>query len=427
MLTNKVVSLFKTKEISRKILFVIGIFIIFRIMAVIPLAEINQQALRLFMQDFEVLHIADLLAGGALFRFSIVMLALGPYITAVIGLQLLTLVSSKLKKMNEEEGEVGRQKFNQIGRILTVPIAMLQGFGMLSFLQGEGILLFANNLALFLGVLTVTAGAVFLMWLGELITEKGIGNGISLLIFAGIISMLGLAIRDLIRGWVPADIPIYILFLILGLIIVASVILINEARRNIPILYAKRMRGTRIHGGTSTYLPLAVNPAGVMPIIFAMTIFALPSMIAVFLRRFDNIRAVEIGTMIEAFFARPMVIIIFIFILVFLFTYFYTTVTFNPKKVSENLQKTGGYIPGIRPGKPTSNYLSFVLNRILVLGAIFLGVIAILPMAIGMFFEGLIPFHFLLGGTGILIVVSVILETMKQVKSQLQMRDYDTF
>ncbi len=427
MLTNKVVSLFKTKEISRKILFVIGIFIIFRIMAVIPLAEINQQALGLFMQDFEVLHIADLLAGGALFRFSIVMLALGPYITAVIGLQLLTLVSSKLKKMNEEEGEVGRQKFNQIGRILTVPIAMLQGFGMLSFLQGEGVLLFANNLALFLGVLTVTAGAVFLMWLGELITEKGIGNGISLLIFAGIISMLGFAIRDLIRGWVPADIPIYILFLILGLIIVASVILINEARRNIPILYAKRMRGTRIHGGTSTYLPLAVNPAGVMPIIFAMTIFALPSMIAVFLRRFDNIRAVEIGTMIEAFFARPMVIIIFIFILVFLFTYFYTTVTFNPKKVSENLQKTGGYIPGIRPGKPTSNYLSFVLNRILVLGAIFLGVIAILPMATGMFFEGLIPFHFLLGGTGILIVVSVILETMKQVKSQLQMRDYDTF
>jgi preprotein translocase subunit SecY len=430
MFTDKVVSLFKTREISKKILFVVAVFVIFRIMAVIPLAEINPVALEGFVREFQVLHLANLLAGGALFRFSIVMLALGPYIAAVIGLQLLTLIFPKLKKMYEEEGEIGRQKFNQIGRVLTVPVAAIHGFGMLSFLQREGVLIFETTVDLFLGVLIVVAGSILLMWLGELITEKGIGNGISLLIFAGIVSMIGPAIPDLAIDWTPADIPFHILLLILGLIIIAAVVIINEARRKIPVLYAKKMTGARMQAGASTYLPLAVNPAGVMPIIFAMTIFALPSVVVVFLKRFGGIRAADIGGMIERFFAQPIVMIIFIFILVFAFTYFYTIITFNPKRVSENLQKTGGYIPGIRPGKPTADYLSFVLNRILVLGAIFLSIIAIIPTVIGILFEGVvgvIPFHFLLGGTGILIVVSVILETMKQIKAQLQMRDYETF
>jgi preprotein translocase subunit SecY len=422
---NKIIQIFKISDLRNKILFIIGIFIIFRIMANIPIFAVDAERMREFLAGQQLFGFLDLFTGGALERFSLVMLGLGPYITAVIIMQLLTIISPALKSMYKEEGEAGRQKFNQYGRLLTVPFAGLQAFGMLALFQQQGIIDPLSPLMLFISILTIVASSLFLMWLGELITEKGLGNGISLLIFAGIIAMVPMLIRELLVGWETAMIPTYLLFLGVALLVIAFVVLINEGRRNIPVSYAKRVRGMKMYGGTSTYLPLNINPTGVIPIIFAMSVILLPGMIAGFFVGAEGITG-SIANIITNFFENPWIYSSLFFILIVLFTYFYASVTFEPKSIASNLQKMGGFIPGVRPGQSTADFINFILNRILLTGAISLGIVAVLPSIIAGV-TGIGVFEFLIGGTAVLISVSVVLETMRQIKAQLQMREYETF
>lgn len=424
---HRVIQIFKIRDLRNKILFVLGIFAIFRAMANIAIPGVDKGQLALFFRQFEVFRFANLLTGGALERVSIVMLGLGPYITATVILQLLTMIFPQLEQLYREEGEAGRQKFNQYGRILTVPLAMLQGYGMLTLFQRQKVIGHLSPLLLFTSILTIAAGALFLVWLGELISEKGIGEGVSLLIFAGIIADFPSNIRQMIITAKLQPIPFYsyLLFFGMALLILAGVVLINEARRNIPVSYAKRVRGMRMYGGASTYLPLNVNPAGVMPIIFALAILLFPGMIANFLTGVGGTTG-KIAQIVGNFFQNPWTHGILYFLLVFLFTYFYTAVTFDPKAISENLQKMGGFVPGIRPGSSTASFLSYILNRILPIGALFLGIIAISPTIVGGITK-VMAFQFLVGGTGLLIVVSVVLETVRQIKAQLEMREYESF
>lgn len=428
MRLKKFFQIFTIPDLRKKILFVLGVFVVFRIMANIPIPGIDLLRLKEFFSGNQMLGLLNIFTGGALSRLSIVMLGLGPYITSVIILQLLTMIFPRLEKLYKEEGEAGRQKVNQYGRILTVPLAALQGFAMLSLLQRQEVIGNLSPTLMATSILTIIASSVFLMWLGELISEKGIGNGISLLIFAGIIAGTPMSIYQsyVDLGGNPARTPSYILFFVIALVIIAGVVLINEGRRNIPVSYAKRIRGMKMYGGSSTYLPLNVNPAGVLPIIFALSLMIFPGMIAAFFAGAGNATLAGLATSVSNLFQNPWFYGIFYFILVFLFTYFYTAVTFDPKSISSNLQKMGGFIPGIRPGESTTKFLKYVLNRILFVGATFLGTIAILPSIIqGV--TGITAFQFLIGGTALLIVVSVILETMKQIKAQLRMREYETF
>jgi len=422
---DKILFLFKNKELRNKFLFVLFLFVVFRIAANIPIPGIGIENLRQFFGQNQVFGFLNLFSGGALSNFSIVLLGLGPYITATIILQLLTMIFPALEKLYKEEGEAGKQKFNQYSRLLTIPLAVFEGYGMLTLFQRQGVITGLSLPVLLSSIITITAGAMFLMWLGEIITEQGIGNGISLLIFAGIVAGLPINIFETFVTWDPSKIPSYILFFALSVVIIAAVVLITEARRNIPVSYAKRVRGMKMYGGVSTYLPLSVNPAGVIPIIFAISILLFPGMIANFFGGVPGIVG-SIANGAAAFFNNGWVHGALYFLLVIVFTYFYTAVTFNPKTVSENLQKMGGFIPGVRPGKSTADFLKHILNRVLFTGAIFLGLIAILPSIVaGM--TGVAGFTFLIGGTSLLIVVSVVLDTVRQINAQLQMREYETF
>jgi len=422
---NKIVQIFKIKDLRNKILFVLGVFALFRLMANIPVPGIATEKLREFFEGNQLFGLLNMLTGGAMDNLSIVMLGLGPYITATIIMQLLTMIFPQLEKMYKEEGEQGRQKFNQYGRILAVPLAVLQGYGMLTIFQRQQLIESLSFNLLAISLLTVTAGSLFLMWLGELVSEKGIGNGVSLLIFAGIIADFPNNIRQMVATWDPAQIPSYLLFFSMSLLIVAGVVLINEGRRNIPVSYAKRVRGAKMYGGVSTYLPLNINPAGVIPIIFALSIMLFPGMIANFLGGAGGTVGAVAKSIGNAF-QDPWLHGILYFILVVLFTYFYTAVTFDPKAISTNLQKMGGFIPGIRPGESTAHFMYYILNRVLLIGALFLGAIALTPTIIGAV-TGVQVFSFLIGGTSLLIVVSVVLDTLRQVKAQLEMREYETF
>lgn len=422
---HKVTQIFKIKDLRDKILFVLGIFVVFRLMANIPIPGINAENLKAFFEQFQMFSLLNVFTGGTLEKLSIVMLGLGPYITGVIIMQLLTMIFPQLEKMYKEEGDAGRQKFNQYGRLLTVPLAAVQGYAMLGLLKSQGAIGALSPMLMLTSVLTIVAGAVFLMWLGELITEKGIGNGVSLLIFAGIIAAVPTNIREMILKWEPSQLPSYLLFFVMGLVIIAGVVMVNEARRNISVSYAKRVRGAKMYGGVSTYLPLNVNPAGVIPIIFALSLMLFPTMIASFLGNAGGAIG-SIAQNIGAVFENIWIYCALYFILVCLFTYFYTAVTFDPKAISTNLQKMGGFIPGIRPGASTANFLYYILNRVLLIGALFLGTVAVMPSIVGGL-TGVKSFSFLVGGTALLIVVAVVLETMRQIKAQLQMREYETF
>ena len=428
---NKVIQIFKIKDLRNKILFVLGIFIIIRIMANIPIPGIDSSKVKEIFEQFQLLGVMNVFTGGALERFSIIMLGVGPYITATIILQLLTMIFPRLEEMYKEEGEEGKKKFEQYGRILTIPLGLLQSFAMITIFSRpeQAVIGELSLLAKLSAIVTITAGSLFLMWLGELISEKGIGNGISLLIFAGIIADFPRNILQLIAIYQdPAsNIPLYslLIFFATSLLIIAAVTIINEGRRNIPVSYAKRVRGRRVFGGSSTYLPLSVNPAGVIPIIFALSILTFPSMIANFFIGSEGFLG-NVAQYITGFFNNPWLYGALNFVLIFVFTYFYTLITFEPDSVADNLKKMGGFVPGIRPGQSTAKYLNFVLNRILPMGALFLASIALMP-SIVQGITRLTVFSFLLGGTSIIIVVSVVLETVKQIQSQLEMRDYDSF
>lgn len=422
---DKIALLFKNKDLRNKFLFVLFIFVVFRVAANVPIPGIGAENIKRFFAENQVFGLLNIFSGGALSNFSIVLMGVGPYITATIILQLLTMIFPALERMYKEEGEAGRHKFNQYGRLLTIPLAAFEGYGMLTLFQRQGVISSLSPMILVSSIITIVAGAMFLMWLGEIITEQGMGNGISLLIFAGIVAGLPVNIFQTFITWDPSKIPSYILFFVLSLVIIAGVVLITEARRNIPVSYAKRVRGSKMYGGVSTYLPLNVNPAGVIPIIFALSILLFPGMIAGFLLGVSGFVG-NAANAVTVFFNNQWVHGILYFLLVIVFTYFYTAVTFDPKIISENLQKMGGFIPGVRPGESTLKFLKHILNRVLFIGAISLGLIAVLPNIVSGA-TGVTGFTFLIGGTSLLIIVSVVLDTTRQINAQLEMREYDTF
>lgn len=425
---EKILAIFKNSikspDVRKKILFTGFIFLISRVFAHIPVPGVNLVQLQSLFSQNQFLALLDVFSGGTLANFSVMALGLNPYINASIILQLLTMVFPKLEEL-QKEGEAGRQKINQYTRMLTVPLAILQAIGMYALLRNQSIITNLNPLNLISLIVTMTAGTMLLVWMGELITERGIGNGISLLIFAGIISRIPVLFTQTATTVNAQNFFNIAIFAVMAILVVASIIVINEATRQITVYYAKQVRGNKMYGGQSTHLPLRLNQAGVIPIIFAVSLVLLPSLIANYLSVSKNLVLHNIGSAITVWLNPSGFLYNAIyFILVVGFTYFYTAVVFNPKKISEEIQKYGGFIPGIRPGTPTANYLNYILTRITLAGALFLGAIAILPSIAKLFTN--VP-NLILGGTGILIVVSVVLETIKAIEAQLVMRNYEGY
>lgn len=417
-------SSFKTPEIRNKILFTAGIFLVFRIFAHIPVAGVDTAQLKNLFSQNQFLGLLDIFSGGTLANFSIMALGLNPYINASIIIQLLTMIFPKLEELSKE-GEQGRKKINQYTRFLAVPLAALQALGMYALLRSQGIITTLPALALIAFILTMVAGTMLLVWLGELITERGIGNGISVLIFGGIVGRLPIMLGQTASTFTSENTVNLLLFAVLGLAMVAGIIVINEATRQITVFYAKRVRGSKMYGGQSTHLPLRLNQAGVIPIIFAVSLVLLPSMLGNYLNTSTNSTLNSIGqNMVTWFNPDGTIYNIIYFVLVVGFTYFYTAVVFNPSKIAGEIQKYGGFIPGIRPGSQTAKYLNYILTRITLVGALFLGIIAVAPILA----KSITNVQTVaLGGTGILIVVSVILETFKSIEANLVTRNYEGF
>ena len=415
---------FKSPDIRKRIIFTLGIFLAFRFLAHIPVSGVDLTALRNLFAGNQFLGLLNIFSGGTLANFSIMALGLNPYINASIILQLLTMVFPKLEEL-QKEGESGRRKISQYTRFLTIPLAALQSVGMYALLRSQGIITTLTPLSFVAFVTTLVAGSMFLVWLGELITERGVGNGISLLIFAGIVGGAPALFGQTFSTATPENTFNIIVFMILGLVVIAAVILMTEATRRIPVLYARRVRGNKMQGGESTHLPLRLNQAGVIPIIFAISIVLMPSLIANLFATSPNAILSTIARNINIWFAPSGVAYnVFYFLLVVGFTFFYTAIVFNPKKISEQIQKHGGFIQGIRPGTPTTKYLNYILTRITLAGASFLGLVAILP-EIARSLTGIQTL--LIGGTSVLIVVSVVLETFKSIEAKLVMRNYESF
>jgi preprotein translocase subunit SecY len=418
------VNSWKSPELRRKILLTALIFVIFRVFAHVPIPGIDRTKLALLFSQNQFLGLLDIFSGGTLVNFSVLALGLNPYINASIILQLLTIVFPKLEEL-QKEGEFGREKINQYTRFITVPLAAMQSIGMYLLLRNQGIVGVMDPLTLIAVVLTMTAGTLFVMWLGELITEYGVGNGISLLIFAGIVGRLPVVMFQTASVFQPEQLTNVALFGFVALVVIAGTVFMNEAVRRIPVHYARRIRGNKMYGGNTSYLPLRVNQAGVIPIIFAVSLVLLPSLLGGFLQQLQNPAVAGFGRFLTAAFnPNGLSYNLIYFFLVIGFTYFYTAITFNPTKIAGEIQKYGGFIPGIRPGSPTANYLNYILTRITLAGALFLGILAVFPsLARGV--SGLSTL--LIGGTGVLIVVSVVLETVKALEAQLVMRNYEGF
>jgi len=424
---SKIKLVWTDAALRNKVLFVLVALIIFRLLSAIPIPGIDTAALERFLSGNQFFGILNIFAGGGLSNLSIIMLGVGPYITSSIIMQLLTIMVPSLKRIYHEEGEAGRRKFTQYSRILTVPLAAIQGFSLLAILENQGIISQPTVFDQMANLIIVIAGSILLMWIGELVSEFGIGNGVSLIIFAGIVASLPSVVGQFVFTHIyptfnPGILPTLIGFLVLAVLIIAAVVLVTEAERPIPVTYAKRVRGMKVYGGGSTYLPLRMNQAGVIPIIFALSILLFPQLVGNALTRFDGPVFEKISAVLLSFTQTSWAYMILYFILVFLFTYFYTAVTFDPQSLSSNLQKNGAFIPGIRPGDSTANYISKVLGRITLLGGLFLAMVAILPLLIQRFNSDLGSVA--IGGTTILIVVSVVLDLIKKVDSQISMREY---
>ena len=418
---NKIRMIFTDKSLRSRVLFVLAALLVFRLLSAIPIPGIDASKLSSFINNNQFLGVLDMFSGGGLSTLSIMMLGVGPYITSSIIMQLLTIMSPRLKAMYQEDGEIGRKKFTQFSRMLTVPLAIVQGFALLLLLKKQGILADITMFNMFANLSVIVAGSMLIMWIGELISEFGIGNGVSLIIFAGIVARMPTEISQFLFTFNIANLPLYILFLAVGILIVAGVVIMTEAERPIPVTYAKQVRGDHVAGGTQTYLPLRVNQAGVIPIIFALSILLFPQLIGNALASMSNPILHSISTGLLWFVANMWLYSLTYFIFVFLFTYFYTAVTFDPNQLATNLQKNGAFVPGIRPGPATRDYIEKVLNRITMIGAVFLGCIAVLPLIMRAV-TGITAFA--IGGTALLIVVSVVLDLIKKIEAQLSMREY---
>lgn len=423
---QKLQNIWRVKEVRNGLLFVLVMMVLFRFTAHIPLPGINLDALHRFFQANQVLGLLNLFSGGTVRNFAVVALGVAPYITASIILQLLGMIIPQLEEIRKE-GEQGQQRINQWTRLLTVPLAILQSFGLLQLLRQSNLQILTQNNAFhtLTLILTVTAGTVFLMWVGEMISEKKVGNGVSLLILAGILADIPQAIGQLSATYDTSQFMTYLLYVVIALLTVVGVVFITEGQRNIPIQYARQVRSQgAMTGGVASRLPLRVNMAGVIPIIFAISLLLFPSVVAQFFVQARTPWVASAAQAVSSIIQNQLFYGIAFFLLVVLFTYFYTSVVFHPEQIAENLQKQGGFIPGIRPGKPTAEYVQARISRLNLIGSLFLGGIAILPLIV----QGFGGSRTLaIGGTSVLIVVSVVIETVKQVESQLTMRQYDVY
>ncbi len=418
---NKIRMIFTDKSLRNRVLFVLGAFVVFRFLSSIPIPGVDVARLSTVINNNQFLGVLNMFSGGGLSTLSIVMLGVGPYITGSIIMQLLTIMSPRLKAMYQEDGEIGRKKFTQFSRMLTIPLAIVQGFALLLLLKKQGIMGDVSMIGMITNLSVITAGSMLIMWVGEMMSEFGIGNGISLIIFAGIVARIPTEISQFFFSFNIANLPLYLLFLAVGILIIAGVVVVTEAERPIPVTYAKQVRGDHVAGGTQTYLPLRVNQAGVIPIIFALSILMFPQLIGSALSGMSNHILLAISRGLLWFVANTWLYSLFYFIFVFLFTYFYTAVTFDPDQLATNLQKNGAFIPGIRPGPATRDYIERILTRVTTIGAVFLGIIAVLPLIMKAI-TGITAFA--IGGTALLIVVSVVLDLIKKIEAQLSMREY---
>ena len=418
---QKLKLIFADGNLRKRIFFVLGALAVFRILASIPIPSVDKLQLASFLESHQYLGLMNMFSGGGLSNLSIVMLGVSPYITASIIMQLMSIMSPTIKALHTEEGEIGRQKFTQYSRMLTIPLAFVQAFGFLMLLSRQGIVGDLTMFSFIVNVMVVAAGSILLMWVGELISEFGIGNGVSLIIFAGIVASLPTTIGQVLFYFDMAQIPTYIAFLIVAVLVTAVVVIITEAERPVPVSYAKQVRGGKSYGGVSTYLPLRVNQAGVIPIIFALSLILFPQMILSFFQGSETASVADMAGTILTYFTNPWIYAGVYFVLVFFFTYFYTAVTFDPQSISTNLQKSGAFIPGVRPGAATAEYLGNIITRITLVGALFLGLIAVLPLAMqGITNNG----AFAIGGTALLIAVSVVLDIVRKVDAQISIREY---
>jgi preprotein translocase subunit SecY len=407
--------------IRNRVLFVLGALVVFRALAAIPIPGVDQNVLEQFFANNQFLGLLNIFSGGGLANLSIVMLGVGPFITASIIMQLMTVMSPTMKSMYSEEGEAGRAKFTQYSRMLTLPLAILQGFGFLTLLESQGVIAGLSTFDFIVNVILIVAGSVLLMWIGELATEYGIGNGVSIIIFAGIVASFPATIGQLTYTYDPAQLPLYIGFVLVAIAIIFAVVYMTEAERPVPVTYAKQSRGGKTYGSTTSYVPLRLNQAGVIPIIFALSIILFPQMVLNILSAFNLSWVPRANEIVTGFINNQFAYGVTYFVLVFLFTFFYTAVTFDPDAMSKNLQRSGAFIPGIRPGASTAEYLGNVVTRLTLVGALFLGVIAVLPIGMQIL-TGVAALA--IGGTAILIVVNVVLDLLRRLDAQISLREY---
>ena len=415
-------AIFSDRGLRNRIFFVIFILAITRFLAVIPIPEINASALKGLLENNSFFGLLNILSGGGIASFSIVMLGVGPYITASIIMQLSTVLSPRLKEMYQEEGDAGRRRFVQYGRIISLPLAVMQGFALLTLLIRKDVLPAMSHIEMVENLIIITAGTMLMMWLGEQINERGIGNGVSLIIFAGIVATLPQKLGQYFVTFDVSQIPTLVGIIVLVLAVISGIVFVTEAERPVPVTYARQTRLGQANGlGASTYLPLRLNQAGVIPIIFAISILIFPQLIAQLFATSSNGSLQSLARTLNELVANQWVYGITYFVLVVSFTYFYTAVTFDPEKTAENLQKNGAFIPGFRPGVATAEHIGYILARITFFGAIFLGAVAVLPVIVQAI-TGLTAIQ--VGGTSLLIAVSVILDVIKKIDAQLSMREY---
>lgn len=417
---KKLKILYTDKSLRNKILFVVLILAIFRVLAVIPVPGIDTARLARFFSGNQFLTLFNTLSGGGFSHFSIVMLGVGPYITASIIMQLLSMMWPRLKELMQESGEIGRKKFNQYVRMIAVPIAFLQGIAFLRYLQTQGVVDALSLKALIGNALIIVAGSMLLLWLAELINEFGIGNGTSLIIMSGIVSAIPQKISQFLFTYTADQLPVTLLYLALGFLVIAGVVYIYEAQRPVEVTYARQARGIRMFGSNETYIPLRLTQAGVMPIIFASSILLFPQFIANFLANSASGKAQAVSRALLNFLQSNWQYAIVYFLLVVFFTYFYTAITFDPKQMAENLQKNGAFIPGIRPGESTRAHIAEIVTKLTLVGSLFLGIVAVLPLVV----RGTTGITaFAVGGTSLLITVSVVIDLIRKIDAQVAMQE----